>query len=260
MQKESKLKALTLQQKLDRVHSYYVFTKMERERRIFVSQIDTMIGNLNQVFCKHLFVRILLKKIFNVKGISMSTDHEVREIIGETEKALEKGNEALKGIATSLGPRINELTSKVNESVVKDAMEVSSHFRKTRSQIYEKRKLLKISSIAKVVGFDEKTVNKLETLVLSIETRLKQKVTKDDIIWLQSSSPRIKSLLSKLAARSSVELLQQKLKLKRDEAEAIRRLIAGESLALNSLDMQSINKLKRIFGGAVQVSLKKEST
>ena len=257
MQRENKSKMSTLLQKLDKVHSYYTFAKRERERRVFISQIDSVFGNLHQAFCKHLFVRTLLERIFDVENVDASMDRLVAEIVAEVERALKSGDQDLKDLATTYGPRINDLISKINGAVMKLAMEVSSQLRDVRDQVGEKRKLLKIPTLAKVLGFGEKALNELENFTSSLETKLKQNLTKDDIVWLRSKTSQIKSLIVKLAMRSSTDLLQQKLKLKRDEAEAVSKLISGESLALNSLDMRSINKLKEIFGDAVQISLKK---
>lgn len=249
----------TLLQKLNKVHSYYTWAKRERDKRVFVHQIDKAFGNLDQAFCRRLFVRDILEKLFTAENMETSTDRAIADIVAKVEEALENDDQDIKDVATTYGPRISELIDELNTSSMKLVMKALTKLQNIKSKISEKRKLLKIPAIAKVLGFTDEEVKKLDNLTSSLEAKLGQNVTRKDIIWLRSNVAKIKSLLDKLAVRSSIDLLQQKLKLKQDEAEAVSKLISGETLVLNSLDLHCVKILGEIFGDAIQISLKKEA-
>lgn len=250
--KLSKLPSLL--EKIENTHSYCQFVKEERERRDLISSLNRSLESLTKNLCKYCFLKIVLDEI---SLSDLKRDMFIQKV-DELNKYLERilvTTDKLKEEHEKCQESINQLNTEINQLINDLLINVTKKLDRLNSLLIEKKTILSNEVIAKMFDINLEIIDSAGNLIKDFQQRIRREISLDDITWINDEMPKFGKIIRNINEKASAELLREKMKLTKEEAEVVSKLVSGESVPLTKLSNSLLEKIKEFFADMAKITI-----
>jgi hypothetical protein len=244
----------SLLEKIESAYNFCSFTKEERERRNIVAGFNRSLESLAKILCKYCFLKIVFEEI----SLSNFKDDSFIQKVSEFDKNLQKiltNANKFKDEHEKYQEIINQLNDDIKHSAEELLINATRRLDQLNLLLRDKKNMLTNKVIASVLGIDQETINDAENLIKEFQQRTKRDIFLEDVMWANDEVSKLDKLMTSIREKASIEALSKKMKLTKEEAEIISKLVSGESVPLTEFNESLLGKIKEVFGDMAKITV-----